>query len=323
MTTKNQAQTGLVGLRCEVTDEHLSFAECLSCAQRGAPGCPMVPSIIHTITTSIRDPEYANDLAKQAGAEVGFSVTELLSCSRQYQLKRQYPYWEKPSSLYRMARGTAFHALLSEYPEGIREETLTWKYDLNKKTVLLVGTPDLIEVRPEGWYITDYKVTDRPPQSRRDSVCSHCESDLYLNEASLTCPNCGPVRTRADVTHILRAPRPRPSHAMQVNLYALLIERNSRELSKKHGFTDPVSFAGAQVVYLPGKSPVRCEVQLDLDAVLNFLKERLTALLAENLPEVLKDSSDLWQCDYCPMRSVCEELNQGPVGKAANQDNQS
>lgn len=38
----------------------------------------MVPAIIHDIASSIRSPEYANDFAKQAGAEVGFSATELL-----------------------------------------------------------------------------------------------------------------------------------------------------------------------------------------------------------------------------------------------------
>ena len=107
----------------------------------------MVPAIIHDIASSVRSPEYANDLAKQAGAEVGFSATELLGCPRQYRLKKQHPYWEKPSGMYRMTFGSGYHAALSKYSAGIAEETLTWKFKLLGKSVLLVGTPDLIELR--------------------------------------------------------------------------------------------------------------------------------------------------------------------------------
>ena len=93
--TPTTTPIGLAGFLCEVTEEPVTFQECLACAQRGAPGCPMVPAIIHDIASSIRSPEYANDFAKQAGAEVGFSATELLGCPRQYRLKKQNPYWEK------------------------------------------------------------------------------------------------------------------------------------------------------------------------------------------------------------------------------------
>ena len=52
MTTTN-TQIGLVGFLCEVTEEPVTFQECLACAQRGAPGCPMVPAIIHDTASSI------------------------------------------------------------------------------------------------------------------------------------------------------------------------------------------------------------------------------------------------------------------------------
>ena len=113
MTTNTE--TGLVGFLCEVTDEPVTFQECLACAQRGAPGCPMVPAIIHDIASSVRSPEYANDLAIKAGADIGFSATELLNCPRQYRLKKQHPYWEKPSGKYRMTFGSGYHAALSTY----------------------------------------------------------------------------------------------------------------------------------------------------------------------------------------------------------------
>ena len=138
----------------------------------------MVPAIIHDIASSVRSPEYANDLAKQAGAEVGFSATELLGCPRQYRLKKQHPYWEKPSGMYRMTFGSGYHAALSKYSAGIAEETLTWKFKLLGKSVLLVGTPDLIELRTDGWFITDYKVTGNPPFGVGSE---HCVEDCVGN----------------------------------------------------------------------------------------------------------------------------------------------
>ena len=53
-------------------------------------------------------------------------------------LKAEMPYYEKPSGLYRMNRGTGYHGLLSQYPEGIREETLSWKFSYRGKSILLV-----------------------------------------------------------------------------------------------------------------------------------------------------------------------------------------
>ena len=53
MTTTTATQTGLVGFVCEVTEEPVTFDECLACAQRGAPGCPMIPSIVHNIARRV------------------------------------------------------------------------------------------------------------------------------------------------------------------------------------------------------------------------------------------------------------------------------
>ena len=107
--TQIATQTGLVGFLCEVTDQPISFQECLACARKGAPGCSMVPAVIHTATNSIRDPRYAQKLAEQTGAEIGFSVTELLSCARQMRLKTELPYYEKPSSRARYSTKTFFN----------------------------------------------------------------------------------------------------------------------------------------------------------------------------------------------------------------------
>ena len=312
-------QTGLAGLLCEVTEEPVTFQECLACAQRGAPGCPMVPAIVHDIAGSVRDPEYANGLAKQAGADLGFSVTELLTCPRQHRLKKLYTYWEKPSGMYRMTFGSGYHAALSKYSAGIAEERLTWKFTLQGKSVLLVGTPDLIESKPDGWFITDYKVTGNPPFGRKVPICNHCDLEMYKGDDGLTCPNCGALNPRSSaVSRVFRPAQARSSHVEQVNLYALLIEKNAAHLALKHNLADPVDrFCGAQIAYLSQKGVVRCDVQLDRAATLALLKLRLTALLSHNLPPVIDDADELWRCDYCAVRAHCEQLHGEPVGKAA------
>jgi len=315
MTTTTQ--TGLVGLLCEVTEEPVTFQECLACAQRGAPGCPMVPAIIHDIASSIRSPEYANDLAKQAGADVGFSVTELLGCPRQYRLKKQHPYWEKPSSMYRMTFGSGYHAALSNYSAGITEETLTWKFKLLGKSVMLVGTPDLIELKPAGWFITDYKVTGNPPFGRKVPICNHCDLEMYKGDDGLTCPNCGALNPRSSaISRVYRPAQARSSHVEQVNLYALLIEKNAVQIAKKHNLAKPVEqTCGGQIAYLSQKSIVRCDVPIDRTAAMALLKLRLSKLLSDDLPPILDDADELWRCDFCAVRAHCEQLHGGPVGK--------
>ncbi len=312
--------TGLAGLLCEVTEEPVTFDECIACAARGAPGCPMVPAVIHDIAGSIRDPEYAAKLAQQAGADIGFSVTELVGCPREYVLKRRYPYWEKPLSLYRMAFGSGYHASLADYPNGIKEQTLTWKFTFLEKTVLLIGTPDFIQHTPDGWYISDYKVTANPPFGHKVPICMHCDLELYKGDDGLMCPNCGPLSPRSSaVSRIYRPPQARSSHALQVNLYALLIEKNAAVLEKKHGVKAD-GLAGAQIVYLSPKVPVRCEVALDREATIAFLKARLNSLLTNDLPPVLDEEDELWRCDYCPVRTHCEQLHGGPVGKSSKEE---
>lgn len=319
MTTNTQ--TGLVGFLCEVTEEPVTFQECLACAKRGAPGCPMVPAIIHDIASSIRSPEYANDLAIKAGAEVGFSATELLGCPRQYRLKKRHPYWEKPSGMYRMTFGSGYHAALSKYSAGIAEETLTWKFKLLGKSVLLVGTPDLIELRTDGWFITDYKVTGNPPFGRKVPICNHCDLEMYKGDDGLTCPNCGPLNPRSSaISRVYRPAQARSSHVEQVNLYALLIEKNASLLAKKHNMSEPVeNTCGGQIAYLSQKGAVRCDVQLDRAAALALLKIRLSALLSEDLPPILDDADELWRCDYCAVRAHCEKLHGSPVGRPAKE----
>lgn len=316
--TQTMTQTGLVGFLCEVTEQPVSFQGCLACAKQGAPNCPMVPAVVHVAMNSIRDPRYAQKMAEESGADIGYSVTELLNCSRQMRLKQEVPYYEKPSGFYRMNRGTGYHHLLSGYDAGIREQTLTWKFTFRGKSILLVGTPDLVELTPDGWFITDYKVTGKPPFGRKVAVCGRCEGDTYEGEDGLTCRNCGSVlRSKPDIRRVYRPPQARSSHASQVNLYALLVEKNARKLAKILDAPQADNFAGAQVVYFGEKEPVRCTVKLNREATMAYLKVVLTELIQPALPPVLSDVDELWRCDFCPVRPVCEQIHGGPVGKVA------
>jgi hypothetical protein len=332
MSITTASPVGLVGFLCEVTEEPVTFQECLACAQHGPPGCPMVPAIIHDIAGSVRSPEYANNLAKEAGANVGFSVTELLGCPRQYQLKKQHPYWEKPSVMYRMTFGSGYHAALSKYSAGITEETLTWKFKLLGKSVLLVGTPDLVELKPDGWYITDYKVTGNPPMGRKVPICNHCDLDMYKGADGLTCPNCGPLNPRSPaISRVYRPPRARSSHIEQVNLYALLIEKNAAHLVAKHNLEETVAkynlipavrFSGGQIAYLSQKGIVRCEVQLNRAESKYLMTQRLSELLADTLPPIIDNVDELWRCDFCAVRAQCEQMHGFPVGKPTKETSQ-
>lgn len=315
MTTK---QTGLVGFICEITDQPISFNDCLDCAIKGAPGCSLVPAVVQAAIKSLRDPDYSDKLAFQAGADVGFSVTEILGCPRQTLLKAQNEYYEKPTALYRMNRGTGYHAMLSAATESgfISEETLKWRFTYRGKSVLLVGTPDLIEWTPKGVYITDYKVTGKAPFGRKAMRCPHCANDLIKDGAKdYYCQSCKVQVKNRHAERVYVPAQARSSHIMQVNLYALLIEKNLAELQKRIPHAN-AKFAGGQIVYLPDDKPVRCEVGLDRDAAMAFLKKRLADLLSDDLPGVIDEVEDLWRCDYCPVRSICESHHGGSVGKA-------
>jgi hypothetical protein len=310
--------SGLSGFLCEVTGKPVAFHDCLACSQNEPTGCMMIPAVIHASISSIRDADYSLNLARESGAEVGYSVTELIACPRQTRLKALHPWHEKPSALYRMNRGTGYHAMLAAAtlgPAFIAEQTLKWKFIFRETSMLLVGTPDLIEWRVNGFYITDYKVTGKPPFARRINICPHCgEPARKITERRYFCDHCQVELKSTQLERIYQPPQPRSSHVLQVNLYALLIEKNIAELQKQIPDAD-MKFAGAQIVYLPDDKPVRCEVELDREAALDFLKSRLSALVSLDLPPILDDADEVWKCDFCAVRQQCEQLHGAPVGK--------
>ena len=312
MAINNHPLVGLAGFTCEVTEESVSFQECLAGAKAGAPGCPLgIPAVLHNIVSNLRPTDYAQQRAQDAGADLGYSVTEVIGCTRQTRLKAQHPYWEKPSGHYRMAFGSGYHAALSEYPHAIVEKTLSWKFPILGQEVLITGTPDIVYPLQGGWRIGDYKVTGSLPFGKKVKMCVACGLELIPSDDGPACSHCGPLSVRSSAVYsVWKPPQARSSHAWQVNLYNLLIERNAQTLGLNgQGQT-------AEIYYLSQKTPMRCEVHLDKDATLAFLKSQLTQLLAPDLPAPLTASDeDAWRCDYCPLRAECESLHGGAVGK--------
>ncbi len=302
-----QIRAGLAGFLCEVSSEPVAFADCLSCAlSANNPGCPLTASIIERIIAGIRPPDLAATLAAERGAEVGFSVTELLHCPRRLRLEKENAWYEKPGGLYRMTRGTAVHDYLCGYPQGLKEIRLAWTFKFLGQTITLSGQPDLVEMRRDGLFITDYKMTDNPPREKSTWFCSGCGAPTTMrSKGGFLCPNCGRISRNAAYRTVTDA-QARSSHARQLNLYCLLIEKNAGQVAAALGAVGELPILGGEIVYLPPTLPLRCAVPYEREQTLSFLKERLRALLAPTLPPILaEDDEGKWECGYCPLAETC------------------
>ncbi len=300
---------GLAGFLCEVTGSSVAFADCLACAQSARnKGCPLTAPVVQAILSGIRSPDLASQLAAEHGAEVGFSVTELLHCPRRQLLEGEHTWYEKPDGLYRMTRGTAVHDYLSRGSGGLKEFRLSWTFKFRGAIVTLTGMPDLVELRPEGLFITDYKVTENPPRDKATWICSGCTTAVTKSGSKFLCPNCGEI-ARSAAYRTMETAQARSSHVMQINLYGLLIEKNLRQVALALGMTGSPPVCGGEVLYLPPTVPMRCPVQYDRETTMAFLKDHLKVLLAQPMPPVLaEDDEGKWECGFCPLAEVCASI---------------
>jgi predicted RNA-binding Zn-ribbon protein involved in translation (DUF1610 family)/CRISPR/Cas system-associated exonuclease Cas4 (RecB family) len=300
---------GLAGFICEVTGSPVAFADCLACAKaRQNPGCPLPAAVIERIVTGIRPPDLADQIAAEHGAQIGFSVTELLKCSRRKRLEKEHAWYEKPQGLYRMMRGTAVHDHLNSAAVGLQESRLYWTFKYIGWTVTLSGQPDVVEARPEGLYVADYKVTENPPRDKNTWVCSGCGAACMRSKSGFLCPNCGQIG-RSAAYRTVEVAQARSTHIMQINLYCLLVEKNIGQVAAALGATGELPVCGGEVIYLPPTLPMRCPIPYTRDATLTFLKERLRVLLAPTLPPILVEDDDgKWECGFCPLAEVCASV---------------
>jgi predicted RNA-binding Zn-ribbon protein involved in translation (DUF1610 family)/CRISPR/Cas system-associated exonuclease Cas4 (RecB family) len=247
-------------------------------------------------------------LAAEHGADIGFSVTELLHCPRRQRLEEDHTWYEKPDGLYRMTRGSAVHDYLSRWSGGLKETRLSWTFKFLGRTITLSGMPDLVELRPEGIFITDYKVTENPPRDKTIWTCSGCLIPVKKSGSKFLCPNCGEI-ARSAAYRTVETARARSSHILQINLYGLLIEKNLRQVAVALGAIGDPPVCGGEVLYLPPTLPMRCPVTYDREATMAFLKQSLKVLLSPNLPPILaEDDEGKWECGFCPLAEVCASV---------------
>lgn len=332
---------GFQGFICEMSGEPVPAEICLACAEAGAPGCKMgSPAIIAGIIRNMRPAGFSLEHAQdgcETALDFGFSATELLGCARKKRLTQEHPWYDRPSNLYWAFRGSIMHAEAEKYardnPYALVEERLTWRLRHKGQAIGLSGAPDLIIYQPhqKGWVLMDYKTISEVNEYVWRHICKATDKVITdmpfpVNGKGINCRHCDEKHPKEDVTIVKVEFSPRGTHVEQLQLYALLIEKlegKSGVLSAAVnaklaavGITDPgmlvpqaAPVVGAELIYLDMKRVLRREVEIwPADDRLTFLKERLATATTPDLPPVLTDANDLWQCNYCPVASLCKEL---------------
>ncbi len=336
--TGKKPRPGFNGFVCEVSGERVSAAECLECARLGAPGCDIgSPAIISGIIDGMRPVGFAFREASDERPDLefgnAFTATELLGCQRKRVLQNTYPWWEKPGSLYWAYRGNLMHRQAESYaaktPYALAEGRLFWSLRFQGTVVGLSGAPDLLVYRPErgGWVIIDYKTIKTIRRYLYRHICKATgetitDMPFRVNGKGLECPWCG-VRHGKDDLDVRRVEfSARGTHQEQIQLYALLVEKNASRLAEavnrrlaeagiSERVPDTAPVAGAELVYMDMAQALRREVRVwpRTDRIA-FLKAKLRDALVPVLPPVLSDPLQTWQCRYCPVADICKRLDE-------------
>ena len=315
---------------CEATGEPVEPPECIHCALKGAlPGCEFTPAILHAIAENQRPPDYANEQAEAEfgkPVDVGVSVTELLGCPRKLRYMQREPWNDKPSSMYWAVRGDLFHRTVEMYgateKRVVSEQRLFWFFKYQGQVVGLSGQPDLVVQREKGWHILDYKTIKEVPTYTYRYTCSLTGKHIYdvpfriRRGNRVNCPHCGEKHDQKDVEMQKLAAQPRGSHTAQIQLYAELVEKNAALLAGITGAPADLPIVSAEMVYMDMAKAKRVEVPIwDQTARRELLTRRLKVHL-QATPDILRNTDEVWQCDYCPVRGNCEKDFGGHVGKA-------
>lgn len=290
------------GFICEITAQQVTPTECLACARSGPlPGCPMSAPVVKGILDGLRPDDF------------GVTVTTLLGCARKHRLKVEHTYYTRPRELWWAYRGQLLHGVAAAYaatdPHTIAERRFSMVLEANDHFLEISGQPDLVYADRK--LVIDFKTTKAVPGPQRIYTCP--ESERVIRQGSfawrnkyIPCPYC------PDGEHVAREilqegpPRPYRTHVQQVSAYRLLMAENDVEIEC------------GLIIYQDMREQLPIEVELmSLPDTLALLQERLALFTTPDLPPVLADAEEVWQCDYCPLRNVCEELHGGPVGKNA------
>ncbi len=202
----------------------------------------------------------------------GISVTQLLGCPRKVFLEKTNDWFSHPIENWPSLRGTLVHSLLEQ--TGGQNAEVEVRYEREYKGVTISGQPDSVRVLGHGKrrLIRDWKSTAKLPYY--DSAYS--------------------------------------SHQLQTNIYRWLLELDPRFTEIEIVY---ISMEGVKAIPLKKGGttrygrPIANQVMTD-EQVEAYLDERLFTLYNQNttgipLPYHKVDEEDLWNCAFCPVKSIC------------------
>jgi hypothetical protein len=294
----------LAGFLCDAEDLPVTIEDCLACARSGAlPGCHQTAPVIAGIIRGLRPDDF------------GLTITTLIGCLRKWRLMRDTAYWLKPAQSYWAYRGQLLHGVAAHYaaddPQAIAEQRFTITIALpDGQSIEVSGQPDLVLIDQR--LLIDYKTTKAVPGGWRAYVCPETDQliaeGLYaLRRKAIECPHCALGAHLTKAIETIGPPRAKRHHVLQVSLYRWLLHR--------HG----IDVDHAEILYLD--MDTQCRIPIDLLPLAEaerYLRERVALAVQADLPPILTDPEEVWQCDWCPVRAACEERHGGPVGKAAH-----
>jgi len=137
----------LAGFVCEVSDEKVSFEDCIQCSIERHP-CHYSESILRGMS---RQQEERKD--------AGISVTTCLGCLRKGYYAVATPFYQKPSRLFPAYRGTLTHLLMEQ--GQVEGKICEVRFAIDLDGVTLTGKPD--EYDPTRKLLVDYKTKKEMP----------------------------------------------------------------------------------------------------------------------------------------------------------------
>ncbi|CAG0983290.1 hypothetical protein ARNL5_02651 [Anaerolineae bacterium] len=294
----------LAGFNCDAEDLPVTIEACLACARGGALlGCHQTAPVIAGIVRGLRPDDY------------GLTVTTLISCLRKVRLMQETPYWLKPSESYWAYRGMLMHGVAAQYAEEADHLIAEKRFAMTVETpdgrlVEVTGQPDLVLIEQKK--LLDFKTSKSVPTGWRSYICP--ETEQVINEGPyalrrklIACPYCRLGEHEVKTIEVISEPHAKVHHVLQLSLYRLLLDHNE------------IVVNSGEVIYQDMDTQRRIPVDLlPLDEAERYLRERVTLVVQSDLPPILTDPNEVWQCDWCPVRAACEERHGGPVGKGAH-----
>jgi len=285
------------GFLCDATDLPVDINACLACARSGSlPGCHQTVPVIAGIVRGLRP------------ADFGWTMTTLIGCVRKARLMRIEPYWLKPAQVYWAFRGQLLHGVAALYATEtdhiVAEQRFAITVDLpDGQQVEVSGQPDLVLLDQRR--LLDFKTTKSVPTGWRTYTCPETDQVISdgpyaLRRKVVECPHCRLGQHDVKAIETISEPRAKPAHVLQLSLYQLLLHRHGIE----------VEFG--EIIYLDMDTQRRVPVEmLSIAEAERYLIERVTLAVQPDLPPILTQADQTWECDYCPVRSACEALTNG------------